>query len=144
MSCCQYRFPWPSLATCLYRPSLSAGPPGYILYRHRATVNRFELVVQPSSSMGGGHWITSLTSSSLLLQQCPAHLVPLIWMVFVMGGKLPYRCCFVECCLYDSYSNHISCRILYRWQTTKNSWICKNIIYIFILRRRCLCEVGIQ
>ena len=29
-------------------------------------------------------------------------------------------------------------------QTTKTTEICKNIIYIFTLRRRRLCEVGIQ
>ena len=34
-------------------------------------------------------------SSSLLLQQCPACLVCLIWIVFVMGGRWLYKCCFV-------------------------------------------------
>ncbi len=29
----------------------------------------------------------SLMSSSLLLQQCPAFLVRLTWIVFMMGGK---------------------------------------------------------
>ena len=29
-------------------------------------------------------------SSSLLLQQCPACLVRLTWIVFVIGGKWPY------------------------------------------------------
>ena len=33
----------------------------------------------------GVHWSTSLMSSSLLLQQCPACLVRLTWIVFVMG-----------------------------------------------------------
>ena len=48
-------------------------------------------------------------SSSLLLQQCPACLVHLTWIVFVMGGRWPYSCCFVGCCLqicrYLNYSN---------------------------------------
>ena len=44
---------------------------------------------------------TSLMSSSLLLQQCPACLVGLILIVFVMGGRWPYSCCFVGCCLQD-------------------------------------------
>ena len=35
----------------------------------------------------GVHWSTSLMSSSLLLQQCPACLVRLTWIVFVMGGR---------------------------------------------------------
>ena len=33
---------------------------------------------------------TSLMSSFLLLQQCPACLVRLTWIVFVMGGRWPY------------------------------------------------------
>ena len=35
----------------------------------------------------GVHRITSLMSSSLLLQQCPVCLFRLSWMVFVMGGS---------------------------------------------------------
>ena len=35
----------------------------------------------------GVHRSTSLMSSSLLLQQCPACLVHLTWIVFVMGGR---------------------------------------------------------
>ena len=38
----------------------------------------------------GVHKSTSLMSSSLLLQQCPACLVCLTWIVFVIGGKWPY------------------------------------------------------
>ena len=34
-------------------------------------------------------------SLSLLLQQCPACLVHLTLIVFVMGGRRPYSCCFV-------------------------------------------------
>ena len=34
-------------------------------------------------------------SSSLILQQCPACLVRLTWIVFVMGGRWPYSWCFV-------------------------------------------------
>ena len=47
---------------------------------------------------------TSLMSSSLLLQQCPACLVRLILIVFVMGGRWPYSCCFMGCCLQDLFS----------------------------------------
>ena len=36
----------------------------------------------------GVHKSTSLMSSSLLLQQCPACLVRLTWIVFVIGGSL--------------------------------------------------------
>ena len=41
---------------------------------------------------------TSLMSSSLLLQQCPACLVGLTWIVFHDGRKVAYSWCFVECC----------------------------------------------
>ena len=46
----------------------------------------------------GVHRSTSLMSSSLLLQQCPACLVHLTWIVFVMGGRCPYSWCLVGCC----------------------------------------------
>ena len=39
------------------------------------------------------HRSTSLMSSSLLLQQWPACLVRLTWLVFVMGGRWPYSWC---------------------------------------------------
>ena len=47
----------------------------------------------------GIHKSTSLMSSSLLLQQCPACLVRLTWIVFVIGGRWPYSWCLVGCCL---------------------------------------------
>ena len=46
----------------------------------------------------GVHRSTSLMSSSLLLQQCPANLVRLTWIVFVMGGSWPYSWYLVGCC----------------------------------------------
>ena len=46
----------------------------------------------------GIHRSTSLMSSSLLLQQCPACLVRLTCVVFVMGGRWPYSWCPVGCC----------------------------------------------
>ena len=47
---------------------------------------------------------TSLMSSSLLLQQCPACLVRLTWIVFVIGGRWPYSWCLVGCCQQDLFS----------------------------------------
>ena len=41
----------------------------------------------------GVHKSTSLMSSSLLLQQCPACLVRLTCIAFVMGGNWPYSWC---------------------------------------------------
>ena len=43
----------------------------------------------------GVHKSTSLMSSSLLLQQGPACLVRLTWIVFVIGGRWPYGWCLV-------------------------------------------------
>ena len=51
----------------------------------------------------GVHKSTSLMSSSLLLQQYPACLVRLTWIVFVIGGRWPYSWCLVGCCRQDKY-----------------------------------------
>ena len=47
---------------------------------------------------------TSLMGSSLFLQQCPACLVRLAWIVFVMGGWWPYSWCLVGCCRQDLFN----------------------------------------
>ena len=47
---------------------------------------------------------TSLMSLSLLLQQCPACLVRLTWIVFVMGGRWPFSWCLVGCCRQDLFN----------------------------------------
>ena len=47
------------------------------------------------------HKSTFLMSSSLLLQQCPACLVRLTWIVFVIGGRWLYSWCLVGCCRQD-------------------------------------------
>ena len=52
----------------------------------------------------GVHRSTSLMSSSLLHQQCPACVVRLAWIVFVMGGEWPYSWCFVGCCHQDLFN----------------------------------------
>ena len=51
----------------------------------------------------GVHKSTSLMSSSLLLQQCPACLVRLAWIVFVIGGRWSYSWCLVGCCCQDLF-----------------------------------------
>ena len=53
----------------------------------------------------GVHRSTSLMSSSLLLQQCPAYLVCLTWILFVMGGRWPYSWYLVGCCRQDLDAN---------------------------------------
>ena len=97
MSRCQHRSPWHSLTTRLYRPSLPGSLQGYILNRHRTAVT----FARPYK---GVHRSTSLMSSSLFLQQCPAFLVRLTWIVFMMGGRWLNSLCFVGCCLQDSFS----------------------------------------
>ena len=52
----------------------------------------------------GVHRSTSLMSSSLLLLQCPACLIRLTLIVFVMGGRWPYSWCFVGCCRQDFFN----------------------------------------
>ena len=51
----------------------------------------------------GIHKSTSLMSSSLLLQQCPACLVRLTWIVFVIGSRWAYSWCLVGCCCQDLF-----------------------------------------
>ena len=50
------------------------------------------------------HRSTSLMSLSLILQQCPACLVRLTRIVFVMGGRWPYSWCLVDCCRQDLFN----------------------------------------
>ena len=51
----------------------------------------------------GVHKSTSLMSSSLLLQQCPACLARLTLIVLVIGGRWPYSWCLVRCCRQDLF-----------------------------------------
>ena len=51
----------------------------------------------------GVHRSTSLMSLSLLLQQCPACLVHLTWIVFMMRGRWLYSC-LVGCCHQDLFN----------------------------------------
>ena len=65
-----------------YNLLLLTGLPSYILCRYRAIVDKFLLVVL--------HLRVRVKGS--------IGLVRLIWMVFEMGGRWPYSCCFVGCC----------------------------------------------
>ena len=66
-----------------------AGLQGYIPYPHRAAVCMHVQAGHPAFARPyvGVHRSTSLMSSSLLLQQCPACLLRLTWIVFVMGSN---------------------------------------------------------
>ena len=67
----------------------------------------------------GVHRRTSLMSLSLLLQQCPACLVRLTWIVFVMGGRWPYSWYLVGCCRQNQLQKTLlaeflcSCRLAF-------------------------------
>ena len=105
MSCRQHGYPWPSLATSPYHSSPPAGLLGYIPCPHIAAVCKFGLVVLLLlGHMLGVHRSTSLTSSSLLLQQCPACLTRLTCIVFVMGGRWPYNWRLVGCCRQNLFN----------------------------------------
>ena len=97
-------YPGPFLATLLNRPLLPAGFQGYTLYRQSCCI--YVRAGRPAFSRPceGVHWSSSLMSFSLLLQQCPTYLVRLTWILFVMGGKWPYSCYFVGCCLLDLFN----------------------------------------
>ena len=68
------------------------------------------LITSGRFSYAGVHRSTPLMSSSLLFQQCPACLVRLTWIVFVMGGRWLYSWCLVWCCCRDLFI--ITCNIL--------------------------------
>ena len=91
-------------ATCLYCPSDLAGPPGLILCQHRAVVDWFKKVIQTllvhvKGSTGVHHlWVCPYSSSSVACQLC------LTWIVYMMGGRWPYSCCLVGCCLQDLFN----------------------------------------
>ena len=81
-------------------PSLPADLPDYILYPQRAVANNFftgwpTLTQDPCFRVHG--------RTSLLLQQFPACLVCLSWMIFEMGGKWRYYCRFVMCCFHGLF-----------------------------------------
>ena len=76
----------------------------------------------------GIHRSTSLMSSSLLLQQWPACLVRLIWIVFVMGGRWLYSWCLVEYCRQDLFNIARSYWNFYLPLSLKNVWTLFNAI----------------
>ena len=95
---CQHRSPWPSLTTSLSSIAPRKSSRQYIVSVRSSSYPTFGRPCE------GVHWSISLMSSSLLLQQCHICLVHLIWIVFVIGGKCLYNCCFVGYCLQDLFS----------------------------------------
>ena len=78
-------------------------------------IHRFRKVFKATSCIGtellyvGSSWSSCLCSSMRrgsqeyvtyeFVSTSPACLVRQTWIVFVTGGKWPYSCCFVGCCL---------------------------------------------
>ena len=104
MSHCQHGSPWLSPANLLYRPLLPVGLQGYILYWHSCCIEVLADHPVFACPCEGVHRSILLMNSSLLLQQCPACLVHLTWIVFMMGGRWSYSCCFVRCCLQNLFN----------------------------------------
>ena len=101
-SCRQHRYPWPSLATSPYHSSLFGRSSGlHPVSSHSCCM--YVRAGRPAFAWpyAGVHGSTSLMSSSLLLQQCPACLVRLTCIVFVMGGKWSYSWWPVGCWRQD-------------------------------------------
>ena len=73
---------------------------------------------------------TSHTSSSLLLQQCPACLVCLTWIVFVMGCRGPNSLCLVGCCRQDLF--YIAVYLLFQPYIYIYIYICVCVWYICV------------
>ena len=97
MSCRRHGYPWPSLA-----PGRSSGL--HPVSSHSCCM--YVRVGRPAFARPyeGVHRSTSLMSSSLLLQQCPAYLVHLTLIIFVIGSRWPYSWCCVRCCLHDQFN----------------------------------------
>ena len=94
--------PDPPLAPRCYRQLLPGGIQGSILYRYRAVVLASRTAF--ARQCEGVHRSMSVLSSSLLLQQCPACLVCLTLIFFVIGGSWLYKCCFVGCCFQGLFN----------------------------------------
>ena len=91
----QYGFPWLFLSIRFYPPLLLAGFSNYILRLHRAGVGKFLLV---------SHNWGSIEEYLFGVRSCfAACLLHLTCMVFEMGGKWLYCCCFMGCCLKDLF-----------------------------------------
>ena len=96
-------------------PSLSSITFGRSSGLHPASAQSSSIQVRAGRSAfarpcEGVHRSKSLISSSLLLQECPACLVRLILIVFVMSGRWPYNFYFVGCCIQCLFN--IVCSIL--------------------------------
>ena len=98
----------------------------------------------------GVHRSTSIMSSSFLLKQCPACLVRLAWIVFVMGGRWQYSWCLVGCCHQDLFniarnilvwlpssffsSRLVSAQVVHPYSGIDMTAACKKLCFILSVR----------
>ena len=89
-------------------------------------------------------------SSSLLLQQCPACLFLLTWVVFVKGSRWPYSWCFVGCCRLDLvniarnilvwfpsrffFNGLVSVQVVYPYSSIDTTTAWKKLLFILSVR----------
>ena len=89
-------------------PSLSSIAPGRSSSLYPVSAQMYILVLAGLRAFArpckGVHRGISLMSSSLILLLCPACLVRLTLIVFVMGVRWPHNCCFVGCCLQNLFN----------------------------------------
>ena len=87
----------------------------------------------------GFHRSTSLMNSSLLLLQCPACLVRLTCIVFVMWGRWSYSWCLVGC----SRQEHHNVLYIYIYIYIGEYFNHYANIYIYIYRERYIVHCGV-
>ena len=72
------------------------------LHLSAITLGRFSRW-HPVSSQNPWMCLQKNVSLCLFLEQCPACLVRLTWIVCEMRGRWPYSSCFVGCCFQDFF-----------------------------------------
>ena len=88
-----------------YQLSLITGPLDFIHCLYRPNVCEEMYIGRPTlvCPCVGVPRKTLFMSSSFLLQLYPTDLVYFTQMVYEMGNKWPYSCCFVGCCLQNFF-----------------------------------------
>ena len=111
-SVCKHKSSSSSHATCMDLPN-PLSPPVSIVHRSRQVFQAKSCIGTELLYIGrltfaypceGVYGSISFRSLPLLLHQCPACLVRLTWIVFVMVGRWQYCYCFVECCSLDLFN----------------------------------------
>ena len=116
MSCRLHGYPWPSLATSLYRSSPPAGLQGYVPYPHIAAVCMFELVVL----LLLGHMWGSIGVHQLWARPCFSSCVLHAWFVYFKKPGFFYRVFFVILPLEALLDQHFI--LLDTWCSGYSKW----------------------